>query len=234
MFSKTCLTVRRAVYGVMGTSDTPAAGTVCSQGTAFMVAPGVLLTAGHMTHVDNDWSRPYHQRFEAVRAPDVGTTMEPMSLVAVDPVRDIALFRMEHPRSSDCLTLRQDPVMPGTSCGSLGFPLSTVDFLDTGRRFNLIERFQGSFVSSFFMKGTPSGAMVPCYEMDALMYSGSSGCPVFLVDGTVIGMQVASQVGTDVLPDAPYPSPRSVRLAISVLVPSYDLLAFARANGVRL
>jgi hypothetical protein len=70
--------------------------------------------------------------------------------------------------------------------------------------------------------------------MDALMYSGSSGCPVFLVDGTVIGMQVASQVGTDDLHEAPYPSPQSVRLAISVLVPSYELIAFARANGVQL
>ena len=234
MFSKTCLAVRRAVYGVMGTSDTTAAGTVCSYGTAFMVAPGVLVTAGHMTHVNNDWPQPYHQRFEAVRAPDIGSSMETAFLLAVDPVRDIALFRMERPRSSDCLTLSPGPVMPGTSCGSLGFPLSTVDFLDTGRRFNLVERFQGSFISSFYMKGTPSGVTVPCYEMDALMYGGSSGCPVFLLDGTVIGMQVASQIGTEDLHEAPYPSPQSVRLAISVLVPSYELLAFARANGIQL
>lgn len=234
MFNRTCQTIRGSLYGTIGTSDTAEAGTICSTGTAFMVSPGILVTAAHTTQYESGMSLQYHKKLEVIRAPEIGRPMESARIAVIDPERDIALLRINHPRSTACVSLEPGPVTPGVSCGSLGFPLSTVDFLQQGRKLNLIERFQGAFISSSYTRVTPSGTPLPCYETDALMYGGSSGCPVFLQDGGIIGMVVASQIATDEsLATADNENPLT-RLAISILVPSYEILAFARANGVPL
>ncbi len=233
MFAQSSNQIREAIYGVLGQSQISSRQVNVSNGTAFMIAPGVLATAAHLTHVKGDPSRPTHTSFEVIRAPDIGQTMERAHLIAEDSVRDVALLRIENPRSNVSLILEPNPAIIGTTCGSLGFPLASVAFGPTGRAFNLVVRFQGANISAFHTQTDPSGRQLDYYETDALMYKGSSGCPGFLVNAHVFGVHVKSVLearrrerATDVQAQG------ETRLAISLWVPSMDVTAFAVANGI--
>jgi hypothetical protein len=195
-----------------------------------------------MTHFNNDPSKPVHTKFEVIRAPDVGQQMETAELIAQDPIRDVALLRVQTPRSSSCLTLETTQIARGTFCGSLGFPLAQVVFTPAGKLFNLVERFQGAFISAFNPYTHPAGQIVNRYETDSIMYGGSSGCPGFLVDGHVVGMQSASVIEQPQARIAPKGSKKakqqqrqiqaSSHLSISIWVTSMDIIAFAHENGI--
>jgi hypothetical protein len=200
-----------------------------------MIAPGVLATAAHFCHIENDPSKPVHNRFEAIRSPDIGQKMEDVTLIAEDTLRDLALLRIENPRSTLHVQLECNIVSTGTNCGSLGFPLASVIFSQTGRMFNLVERFQGANISTYQTSIAPTGRTLGFYETDSLMYGGSSGCPGFLVDGRVFGMHVASIVDqASAQANAAKPGQASGnRLAISIWVPSAEIRDFAIANGIQ-
>jgi len=235
MFADASNQVRECIYGVTGLSQIGNQ-LNATNGTAFMVAPGFLITAGHFCHVENDPVKPTHSRFEAIRSPDIGQQMESATFVAADSSRDIALLRIDNPRSTAHVQLICERVRTGTSCGSLGFPLATVLFLQTGRMFNLVERFQGASISAFQNQIDPSGRALNYYETDALMYGGSSGCPGFLANAQVFGMHVASIVDpTSAQVNASKPGQiGGNRLAISIWVPAADIREFAITNGVQM
>jgi S1-C subfamily serine protease len=235
MFKQSCSQIRNALYGVIGSSKVGNQ-INCSNGTAFMIAPGVLATAAHLAHVESNPSKPAHTLFETIRAPDIGQSMEKAQLIAEDPIRDIAILRINNPRSNTCVTLEPNVVPIGTSCGSLGFPLASITFTPAGKAFNLVERFQGSSISAFHTQ-TLSGRQLSFYEIDALMYGGSSGCPGFLVNANVFGMQVRSVIDKprgDLAGPHDKQAQTETRLAISILVPSIDIIAFAKNNGIAL
>ncbi len=237
MFRNVCLAIREAVYGLVGVSQVGPGQVNWSAGTAFMIAPGCLATAAHGVHVRNDPTQPVHTSLEVIRAPDVGQQMERLVFIAEDVERDVALLRLDNPRSTACLTLNTNPAPIGAACGSLGFPLAQVAFTQAGRAFNLAERFQGAYISAFYRQQNPSGRILGFYETDALMYSGSSGCPGFQANAEVFGMHVASIVqrvqsgqegGQQALPQPDH------RLAISLWVPSEEIVSFATSSGVQL
>jgi hypothetical protein len=236
MFAQACSEIRNAIYGVLGTSKAAVNRVNCTSATAFMISPGVLATAAHFVHVENDPSKPVHTVFEVIRAPDVGQRMENAQLIAQDSIRDLALLRIENPRSNACVTLEPQRISTGTSCGSLGFPLAQVIFSQTGKMFNLVERFQGASISAFLTSSDPSGRRLSYYETDALMYKGSSGCPGFLQNANVFGMHIRSVVEAPKDPPLPTAAPAQpeIRLAISIWVPSMDIHSFARDNGIRI
>ena len=198
-----------------------------STGSGFTIAPGMLITAAHLIHVENDFERPAHSNFEVIRSPDIGMTLETTTLVAEDPVNDIALLKIVDPRSVEYLSLEHERMPTGTNCGSLGFPLSEVVTTPEGTRFNLIERFQGSFISSFIKRPSPRGDLVDYYEVDTEMYTGSSGCPGFLIDSKVVGMQSQS-----IYLNTTRKGNNSDQLAISLWVPSMNIIGFAKSNGI--
>lgn len=223
MFQQAYSTIRNAVYGIR--CDTRIRNRISSTtGTGFMIAPGVIVTAAHVVHLNSDSSRPRHNNFKAIRAPDVGQRMEQAQLIAEAPVRDLALFQIDNPRSNQSVTLDQNNLSIGTNCGSLGFPLSFVD----RRGFHLVLRFQGAHISAFLTTADSSGRSLPFYETDALMYKGSSGCPGFIVNGNVFGLHNKSRVE---IPEGSRPR-QTERYAISLWVPSTDIITFARDNGV--
>lgn len=237
MFKKSCSQIRNAIYGVIGTSQLSGGQINCTNGTAFMIAPGVLVTAAHLSHVEANPAKPIHTLFEVIRAPDIGQVMERAQLIVEDPIRDIALLRISSPRSNTCVFLESSSVPIGTNCGSLGFPLAFVTFTQTSKRFDLIQRFQGANISAFYSQSHSSGRQLSYYEIDALMYNGSSGCPGFLTNSKVIGMQVASVIE----PNRRNPSNLSNaqtqtenRVAISLWVPSMDIINFAVNNNIKL
>lgn len=233
MFSKASKEIRESTYGFLAGSvisrDGPQAQVNASNGTAFMVAPGYLITAAHSVHQESNPQKPVHQGFECIRAPDIGQQMEKAVFVVEDSTHDIALLKIEKPRNSSAIKFAEDIVPRGTSCGFLGFPLANVQFFPDGKRqFNLFERFQGAYISNYITNnpGTPQERTF--YEIDTLMYSGSSGCPAFIIDGKVVGMQVASVI------QKRKEDNQAERIAISLVVPSVEILNFLKAQNIDL
>jgi hypothetical protein len=129
MFVKACAQVRESIYGVLGSSQVSAEEIGFTMATAFMIAPGVLATAAHCVHLENNISKPVHTKFRVIRAPDVsqtdtGQTMETAQFMAEEPTKDIAVLRIDNPHSDISVSLETERVPIGTSCGSYGFPLS--------------------------------------------------------------------------------------------------------------
>jgi S1-C subfamily serine protease len=232
MFIKACKLVRECTYGVIGTSilkqNGPQVTINTTNATAFMIVPGFLITAAHFIHQENKPDKPIHQTFEATRIPDIGGKMEKAVFVAEDSARDIALLKIENSKNSSVVKLKDEILPRGTNCGFLGFPLANVEFTKDGKKqLNLFERFQGAFISNYLDHRDSSGRLLPFYEIDTLMYSGSSGCPGFNVEGEIFGMQVASvlQKNKD--------ENKTERIAISLAVPSVDILKFLDTHGLR-
>ena len=225
MFQESCARNRNAIYGVLGTTKLPDGKVNINNGTGFAISPGIIVTAAHLVHRDSSPDNPVHSEFAAIRAPDVGQSFEIATLIAEDPLRDVALLRITNPRSLDYLDLESIRVPTGTLCGSLGFPFAFFEETpDKKLKYIGLDRFQGSHISSFVSEATPSGRSLAFYETDSLMYPGSSGCPVFLTNSKVFGMQVRSRMETN--------SNTTTRAACSLLVPSVDIIAFARQQNV--
>lgn len=231
MFSKASEKIRKSTYGFLAGSVISKIGSQisvnASNGTAFMVAPGYLVTAAHSIHQNNDPKKPVHQGYELICAPDIGQQMEKAVFVAEDTSHDIALLKIENHKNSSSIEFEEKIIPRGTNCGFLGFPLSNVQFFPDGKRlFNLFERFQGAYISNYLthQKGTPQERSF--YEIDTLMYSGSSGCPAFTVDGKVVGMQVASVM------QKREEDNQSERLAISMVVPAVEIISFLKTQKV--
>ncbi len=234
MFTETVRRVREAVYGVVGTSQVGPNQLNFTHGTAFSIAPGFLVTAGHLVHVGCDVTKPCHSLFEVIRAPEVGQAVERANLLAEDVAKDVALLAVDTPRSSAVLGLELSPVGLGTPCGSLGFPLAEVGVVEGRKQFNLIERFQGAHISAFTTYTVDTaGTQLPFFETDGLMYQGSSGCPGFLTTGQVFGMHVRSRTERHTSEARPDASKIETRMAISLWVPASVLIEFVRQNGVR-
>ncbi len=233
MFSKASKQIRESTYGFLATSIIKEKGsrkTVnISNGTAFMVASDYLVTAAHSIHQNINHSEPVHQKFECIRTPDIGQQMERAIFVAEDPIHDIAILKIEEPRDSTHVKLDDKIIPRGTNCGFLGFPLARVQFLQGGKpQFNLFERFQGAYISNYIIINQNGPKRRAFYEIDALMYSGSSGCPAFTVNGKVIGMQVASIMRKEKEKE------RGERIAISMLVPSIEILTFLKSQNIKI
>src|SRR3989344_2766291 len=223
MFKEACKTVRESLYGVMGTSVLSKVGDKVSMnftnGTAFMVAPGYLVTAGHFIHQENNPTKPIHQTFEVIRATEIGQNVEKAIFIARDPIRDLAILKIENPKNSSVLSLKNEILSRGDNCGFLGFPLSVVMVKDGKKNFNLAERFQGAYISNY----TPAPSL---YEIDTLMYPGSSGCPGFNLEGEVIGMQVGSVM------QKTKDNVQAERVAISTAIPSTEIIDFLKLQKI--
>ena len=224
MFHETCVKVRESIYGVLCHSEI---GDIRTAGNSsgFTIAPGVIATVAHGLHINGDFNEPIHETFEVIRTPDIGQDMKSAHIIAIDDARDLAFLRIQDVDDQRYLPLIDGLVPIGTSCGFLGFPLSSANFNEDGLNFTLNERFQGAYVSAF-VSDTLHGMEMDWYETDQLMYGGSSGCPGFLVDGRVFGMQ-SNTLTTEASSDD-----ESKRLAIARQVPSTEILAYARANGI--
>lgn len=228
MFVKACKSIREGIYGVLGSS-------VIQQGnkqnisitnaTAFMVAEKYLVTAGHFVHQENNPSKPVHQKFEVIRAPEIGNTMENAKFLSEDKDKDLALLEIINPRNSTPLKLLNEIVPRGTTCGFLGFPLASVTVINGRKQFSLFERFQGAHISNFYNREIASGVLKPFYEVDNFMYGGSSGCPCFNKKGEVIGMQDASVMQKR-------DGQEEEKLAISLATPSVDIIKFVENQHI--
>jgi hypothetical protein len=235
MFARACAIMHPAIYGLMSISPVGPSQAMATTGTAFMIVPGVLITAAHLLHAEGDVTKPLHTLFEAIGAPDIGLAMEPATLIAEDTHRDTALLRLQNARSTTCVALETSRVAIGTSCGSLGFPLAGIVSQPKGPSLSLAQRFQGANISAFHAHPNHAGHALDFYETDSPMYRGSAGCPGFLAGGEVFGMHIASVVvqGTAARPSENGGAPVD-RLAIAIWVAAGEIALFAEANGFEL
>lgn len=222
MFQKACSVIKESVYGIECITPIKGGRAVLSNATAFMVSPGVLVTCAHVAHIDGDPKKSLHQSFQVIRAPEIGLKMEIAQFIGEDVVSDVAFLKVSNPRSTKSVMVDPKIQNIGTSCGSLGFPLGCID---PKGNFWLDLRFQGAFISSY---NTNSNF----YEVDSLMYSGSSGSPGFTSDGHVIGMQSKSRTGWPTECERKdsnkgRPKEETERFAISIWVPIAQIIKIA-------
>ena len=185
-----------------------------------------------------DQTKPIEQ---AKRIDQTGLTADQRTAVPAAQQKDVPELTLHG--EVPYLKLHAEVPLPGTPCGSLGYPLSTVGMKEQHVAFTLIERFQGSYISSRRPELLSDGRLANIVETDGLMYGGSSGCPGFTTDGRVWGLHFATitenvratpapqqpQARTEQLPAIPS---LGARLAISLWVSSTEIRAFAARCGV--
>ncbi|NLF87673.1 trypsin-like peptidase domain-containing protein [Candidatus Bathyarchaeota archaeon] len=227
MFSKATAKIRESLYGIMGRT-VQGERTIHSMGSGVMIAPNYVITNAHILHQNNDITKSFHKEIEVIRSPDIGKNCTSASLFKEDPARDLAILKINEASSSMCPVFLDTILPSGTNLGSLGFPLATVNVVNNALAYGLNERFQAAFISAFFNEAV-SGRVFSWYEVDRVMYGGSSGCPFFTVDGKVVGLQ--AKVRTDLSNGG---SSQDVHnfLAISLVIPSPEILRFAKSCGV--
>jgi hypothetical protein len=219
MFEKALASNREAIYAILGSSPPPKNALSPSLGSAFMVAPGLLVTAARCLRDESSPENPPREGLRVIRASDIGKPAEPVTVVAANARQDLALLRIDAPRSTACLRLLDAPVPVGTHCGTAGFPRITIDPAPSSA-VSLIELFQGADISSFVSSTGTDGHSECRYETDSPLYGDPSGSPGFLASGEVFGMVH--------LPPGPAPT------EVSFWVPSMSILAFLKANHVTL
>jgi S1-C subfamily serine protease len=223
MFRYASANIRETLYGIIGRTNLGATTNNC-MGSGIMVAPNFIVTNSHILHLDGNTVNKNHTELMVIRSPDIGQDALAAQLIKEDTFRDIALLKINSSTSRPCAILETDRVPSGTSCGSLGFPLSSVASNNGGLRYTFIERFQGAFISAYITEDV-SGKPQSWYEVDRVMYGGSSGCPFFMENGKVIGLQTRVR-NSDGNPHG------NNYLAISLLIPSPEVAAFLRSCGV--
>jgi hypothetical protein len=219
MFEKALAENREAIYAILASSSLPPEAATPSGGTAFMIAPGLLVTAARCVHGGSDPGNPPRTELSLVRAPDIGRGTERATLVSLDRGKGLALLRITAPRSAATLRLLDTPVPIGTQCAYSGFPRLAMDPAPLPGA-SLIEMFQGAYVSSFVRAAGPGGEPVSYYVTDAPLVGDASGCPGYTSSGEVFGML-----------NCP---PGDIRSAVPSWVPSMDIVSFALDNGVPL
>jgi hypothetical protein len=219
MFEKALAEIREATYAILAPDSLPPEAATPSGGTAFMIAPGLLVTAARCVPGGSDPGDRPCPELSLVRAPDIGRGAEAATLVSLDRGKGLALLRIDAPRSAASLRLLDAPVPIGTACAYSGFPrLAMAPAPLPGA--SLIEMFQGASVSSFERTAGPGGEPGSRYMTDAPLVGDASGCPGFISSGEIFGML-----------DCP---PGDLRSAVPSWVASMDIVSFALDNGVPL
>ncbi|TRZ97461.1 MAG: serine protease [Deltaproteobacteria bacterium] len=219
MFENALTSIREAIYAILASSPLPVDAATPSGGTAFMIAPGLLVTAARCIPEGLEPENLPCPELSIVRAPDIGRGTERATLVSLDRGKGLALLRIDAPRSTAFLRILDTPVPVGTRCAYSGFPRIAMGPAPRPGA-SLIEMFQGASVSAFVETAGPGGEPVFRYVTDAQIVGDASGCPGFLPSGDVFGMLISP--------------PGDIRSALPSWVTSMDILRFARGNGVPL
>ena len=110
MFEKALAENREAIYAILSSSPLPSNAITPSLGSAFMVAPGMLVTTARCLRNESAPGGTPHEGLRVIRAPDIGKKPEPAFVLAADDRLDLALLRIDSPRSSACVRLLDAPV----------------------------------------------------------------------------------------------------------------------------
>ncbi len=153
-----------------------AAGDPLASGTGFAIGPSLVATNYHVVE--------HATRLRATLADN--TSVDVAAVVAQDEKNDLALLRLDGPRTLAPLTLGLGSIEPGDRVVVVGNPLGLAGTVSEG------------IVSAVRLKGLgeDSGDYSdrPLLQITAPISPGSSGSPVFNSAGEVIGIAVAHLV----------------------------------------
>lgn len=230
MFQKACQTVRESVYGVVARSKSKKGKRIrfiATNGSGFMISPGIIATVAHVTHQNSKKDQPNHTELLVIRAPDLGSPFEKATLLVEDMDIDLAFLKIKKPKSTISVALGDSIEPRGTSCGSLGYPMAKVKFSKAGMLYLALERFLGGHISNV-VESTEKTREIIKYETDYGVYSGSSGSPGFNKKGIVFGLHT----GTVPLPRKQKRTTESGRIAMGTLLSSINIIEVANTNGI--
>jgi len=90
MFEKALAENREAIYAILPSSPLAADAATPSGGTAFMIAPGLLVTAARCVPGGSEPGYLHCPALSLVRAPDIGRGTERATLVSLDRGKGLA------------------------------------------------------------------------------------------------------------------------------------------------
>jgi len=218
MFANACVLLQPAVYSVCVTSATDRGENAVSLGTGFMIAPGVLVTVAHLLarHAPNKDCEV--QVCQPRSGADLPYTQA--RVWAQDASRELLLLETEPTAAVAHLMLAAVP--SGTSCGVLGYPHSQLRWPEGPQKAIGVSaqiRFRAVHIAAAYPQRLALDQPVFAgYELDTTVFLGTSGAPVFLTDGRVLGMVYGG--------DAPQKPDTAVVVAAS------EIAAFAREHGI--
>lgn len=220
MFATAYTDVEQCTYAVLAAIDLGAEGIDYGKGTAFMVSPGLLITAAHVLYVAGEYSRPRFPKLGVLWAPEVDAySFESVDVLGQDIARDLALLRIPNQRHSHSVRFCTHQLSVGTACSYFGF-LAERRVTGTGCPYIFRSRSEEGTIHSFVTERRITGQLVDYYRTDSVMYSGLSGCPGFTSTGEVFGLHVASEMVNG-------------QRGLSRWVPVDDIRAFLAKFGVR-
>lgn len=166
-------------------------------GTAFVItAEGHLLSCAHVV-----------DRATIVNV-TIGNRSYPAQVIASDPVRDLALLKVEATNLHPVKLADSGQVRLGQEVRVIGFPLSRL--LGTGIK-----------VTTGTVSGIVQNPTTEEFQIDAAVNPGNSGGPVFRSDGSVVGIASSRLSGVDVS-------------GVGFCVPSNQAREFLNAHGLSL
>lgn len=184
-----------------------------SWGTAFVVAPGYVLTANHVVS----------QRSQ-IRVGPVGTTSSgaprwlAAELVKADPVNDLALLKVSE--TPPALKLNPSPSIPiGLEAYVIGYPQPRIQGASRKITAGIVNGYRNPSLKQ------PESGML---QISAEVSQGNSGGPVIAPDGTVIGM-VQKKISSTRLGDRPS---TDILVNVSYALRSSQIVDFLRSEKI--
>jgi len=178
MFNTAYNVFRNSVY-VIFTVSTTNVGSRFDWGTGFFVSERNIVSVAHVCYDDGDITTPLKQQFFILELnPNGSVVFTSIRLISHDTTLDIAVFETE--RAYPFVSRSRLNIGIGSSVCSFGFHYLTYDPIK--------KHFEHFFPK--MKSGVISSDVIPLnYVVDTIMYKGSSGCPIFDVNGDVVGMQ---------------------------------------------
>lgn len=226
MFQTVCKRIREPLFGIKTSTDLENNQINFGNGTGFLIAENVIVTASHVIHRAGNVNEPIHGIIQVIRAPEVGNQMTNVEVLADFPQIDIAFLKADIDASIAPVKLLTEKKERGEQVGFLGFPLAGMMTVNQKLVFSLTERFQSGFISAVYAE-VRGGRTTELYETDSSMYSGSSGCPGFDINGDVFGVHVATKGDRN-------QKGENARLSIAIQIASTEIIRLAEASGIRI
>lgn len=195
-------------------------------GTGFYLQPkGGFATAAH---VALDAQGLISERTGSVgishTLPDGRTFFRPIRKFFIHPTADVAFGvpsadfvndRTGEVYRAKVLCLKSSPPDLGTAISTWAYPLHRlIDHETTGRVLQLQPAFYNGTLQKFFADKGPSARLIPPYYLTNIhLHGGSSGGPVFNLNGEVFGIASCSYDGAE---DIAYVTPVAALLEIDV------------------
>lgn len=184
-----------------------------SWGTAFVVAPGYLVTAYHVV-----------QKRTQIRVGPVGTTSTGATrwlmaeLVKTDPVNDLALLKVAE--TLPALKLNPSPSIPiGLEAYVIGYPQPRIQGASRKITAGIVNGYRNPSLK------LPESGML---QISAEVSQGNSGGPVIAPDGTVIGM-IQKKINSARLADKPS---QDILINVNYALRSSQIVDFLRSENI--